>query len=82
MARKKFDPDHVQEPIGPMNNVASDDALVYADVDPTRPLDTHKERRVRAKKQKIKNSTKKAERRFNKEIINHYTELEDGESDD
>lgn len=82
MARKKFDSDHIQEPVGPMNNVATDDALIYADVDVDRSLDIHKERRVRAKKQKIKNSSKKAERRLNKGIINHCDELIDGDDDE
>lgn len=69
MARKKFNPEDLEESVGPMNNVASQDARVYAHVDETRPLDKHKEREVVAKKQKIKKSTKKAERRLNKSII-------------
>lgn len=69
MARKKFNPEDLEESVGPMNNVASQDARVYAHVDENRPLDKHKEREVVAKKQKIKKSTKKAERRLNKSII-------------
>jgi hypothetical protein len=69
MARKNFDPHDLEELEGPMNDVATEDARVYANVDESRELDIHKERRVRAKKQKIKTSSKKADRRLNKAIL-------------
>lgn len=72
MTRKKFTEDDIEETVGPMNNVATEDAMFYAHADPNRPLDNKKEREVRAKKQKIKNSTKKASRRLSKTIISHY----------
>lgn len=71
MANKKFNPDDLEETIGPMNDVAKSDAMAYAHVDESRPLDKHKEREVRAKKQQIKKSTKKNERRLSKQIIQH-----------
>lgn len=72
MARKKYNPDDLDESVGPMNDVAKDDALVYAKAPPVKhlsKLEPHKEREVRAKKQKIKTSSKKAERRLRKSII-------------
>ena len=69
MARKKYNPEDIEESVGPMNNVASDDARVYAKVDVSRPMDKKKDREVQAKKQKIKTSSKKADRRLRKAII-------------
>jgi hypothetical protein len=71
MAKKKFNPDDLEEAVGPMNDVATADAMAYARADESRPLDKHKEREVRAKKQQIKKSTKKSERRMSKQIIQH-----------
>lgn len=72
MSNKRITQEDLTETEGPMNNVASEDALVYAKVDPNRPLDIHKQRQVRAKKQKIKKSSKKADRRINKNIIRNF----------
>jgi len=69
MARKKFNPDDLDETEGPMNDVAKDDAMVYAKADPNRPMDNKRKRIVVAKKQQIKNSTNKANRRNSKSII-------------
>ena len=72
MARKKYNPEDLEESVGPMNDVAKDDALVYANAPAVKhlsKLEPRKEREVRAKKQKIKNSSKKAERRLRKNII-------------
>lgn len=71
VAKKKFDPESLEETVGPMNDVAKADAMAYARADENRPLDKHKEREVRAKKQQIKKSTKKTERRLSKQIIQH-----------
>ena len=49
--------------------------MVYAKADPKRPLDIHKERQVRAKKQKIKKSSKKADRRITKSLIRNVDNL-------
>lgn len=72
MARKRYNPEDLDETVGPMNNVASEDARAWAHVDESRPLDKHKEREVRAKKQKIKKSTTKTGRRLNKQIIKNW----------
>ncbi|MDA9302584.1 hypothetical protein N9578_00015 [bacterium] len=69
MARKKFNPEELQETDGPMNDVAKADAMVYAKADPNRPMDNKRKRIVVAKKQQIKNSTNKANRRNSKNII-------------
>lgn len=69
MTRKRINRSDLDETVGPMNNVASEDAFVYAHADPNRPLDVKKEREIRAKKKKIKQSSKKADRRINKAIL-------------
>lgn len=72
MSNKRITQEDLTETEGPMNNVASEDAFVYAKADPNRPLDIHKQRQIRAKKQKIKKSSKKADRRINKNIIRNF----------
>lgn len=76
MSNKKITREDLTATEGPMNNVADEDAMVYAKADPNRPLDIHKERQVRAKKQKIKNSSKKADRRINKSLLKNIHELQ------
>lgn len=74
MAKKKFNPEDLEETVGPMNDVAKADALAYAgapDVKHLSKLDSAAERAVRAKKQKIKKTSKKSDRRLRKQIINH-----------
>lgn len=75
MSNKKITREDLTATEGPMNNVANEDALVYANADPNRPLDIHKERQVRAKKQKIKKSSKKADRRITKSLIRNVDNL-------
>lgn len=80
MAKKKFDPESLEEQVGPMNDVAKADALVYAgapEVKHLSNLDSKSERAVRAKKQKIKKTSKKTDRRLSKQIINHISQQED-----
>ena len=52
-----------------MNNVASEDAMVYANANPDKPLDVKRKRIVVAKKQQIKKSSKKANRRINNSLL-------------
>lgn len=80
MAKKKFNPDDLEETTGPMNSVAKDDAIVYTGAPKVKhlsQLDSKSERAVRAKKQKIKNTSKKADRRIKKQIINHIPSDDD-----
>ena len=44
MSNKRITQEDLTETEGPMNNVASEDAFVYAKADPNRPLDIHKQR--------------------------------------
>lgn len=70
--RKKFNIEDLSESTGPMNDVAKMDALFYADAPMVRhlsKLDSKKEREVRAKKQAIKKSSKKADRATSKQIL-------------
>lgn len=75
MAKKKFSIDDLSETEGPMNSVAKEDAIHYTgapEVKHLSDLDSRSERAVRAKKQKIKKTTKKADRRLKKQIINNF----------
>lgn len=76
MSKKKFNPEELEELTGPMNDVAKADAMVYAHADPDRPLDVKRKRIVVAKKQKIKQTTKKTERRLSKQILQHIDEID------
>ena len=62
MSNKKITREDQLATEGPMNDVASEDAMVYANADPDRPLDNKRKRIVVAKKQKIKKSSKKTDR--------------------
>ena len=75
MSNKKITREDLTATEGPMNNVVDEDAMVYAKADPNRPLEIHKERQVRAKKQKIKKSSKKADRRITKSLIRNVDNL-------
>ena len=66
MSSKKISREDLIATEGPMNNVANEDAMVYANADPNRPLDNKRRRIVVAKKQKIKKSSKKSDRRLTK----------------
>ena len=68
MPNKKITEEEIQEEQGPMNDVAKEDAMVYANADPNRPLDKKRKRIVVAKKQQIKNASKKHDRRINKNL--------------
>jgi len=68
MPNKKITEEEIQEEQGPMNDVAKEDAMVYAKADPNRPLDNKRKRIVVAKKQQIKNASKKHDRRINKNL--------------
>lgn len=70
--RKKFNYEDLEDTLGPMNDVAKLDALVYANAPKVKhlsKLEPRVEREVRAKKQKIKKSSKKAQRSTSKQII-------------
>jgi|TARA_R110002074_G_scaffold396746_1_gene586451 hypothetical protein len=75
MSNKKITREDLIATEGPMNNVASDDAMVYANADSTRPLDNKRKRVVVAKKQKIKKSSKKTDRRITKSLIRNVDNL-------
>ena len=75
MANKKITKEDQTATEGPMNNVASEDAMVYANADSTRPLDNKRKRAVVAKKQKIKKSSKKTDRRITKSLIRNVDNL-------
>jgi len=75
MSNKKITREDLIATEGPMNNVASDDAMVYANADSTRPLDNKRKRAVVAKKQKIKKSSKKTDRRITKSLIRNVDNL-------
>jgi hypothetical protein len=75
MSNKKITREDLIATERPMNNVASDDAMVYANADSTRPLDNKRKRVVVAKKQKIKKSSKKTDRRITKSLIRNVDNL-------
>lgn len=74
MSRKKFNPDDLDETVGPMNHVAKDDAMVWAGVKDPANMNEYEKRTVVVKKQKIKKSTVKNERRLSKNIIKNLRE--------
>jgi hypothetical protein len=75
MSNKKISKEDLTATEGPMNNVASEDAMVYAKADPNRPMDNKRKRVVVAKKQKIKKSSKKLDRRITKSLIRNVDNL-------
>ena len=75
MSNKKITREDLTATEGQMNNVASEDAMVYAKADPNRPMDNKRKRVVVAKKQKIKKSSKKADRRITKSLIRNVDNL-------
>lgn len=75
MSSKKISREDLIATEGPMNNVANEDAMVYANADPNRPLDNKRRRIVVAKKQKIKKSSKKSDRRLTKSLIRNVDNL-------
>jgi hypothetical protein len=75
MPNKKITEEEIQEEQGPMNDVAKEDAMVYAKADPNRPLDKKRKRIVVAKKQQIKNASKKHDRRINKNLKKFTSDL-------
>lgn len=77
MPRKKYNPKDLDETEGPMNDVAKADALAYANAPKVKHLSNlpaRKEREVRAKKQQIKKTTTKNERRMRKQILKNIDE--------
>lgn len=72
MAKKKFNPEDIEETTGPMNSVAKDDAEIWANNASGIDYDEKQLHRIKvAKKQKAKKSSTKQDRRFKKQIINH-----------
>jgi|GEM_PF-2498605 hypothetical protein len=78
MSRKKFNPDDLDETVGPMNHVAKEDAMVWAGVKNPDNMNEYEKRTVVVKKQNIKKSTVKNERRLSKNIIKN---LDDSNND-
>lgn len=77
--RKKFNIEDLENLVGPMNDVAKEDALVYAKAPHVKHLSelaAKYEREVRAKKQKIKKSSKKRQRTTSREIIKNLPDKE------
>lgn len=75
--KKKFDLHELEETVGPMNEVAKADALVYTGVKDPEHMNEYERRTIAIKKQKIKKTTKKSDRRMSKQIINHVNEIID-----
>jgi hypothetical protein len=75
--KKKLDPDELVAPEGPMNAVALADAMVYLNLNPYAELTPEQEIALRAKKKKIVTSTKKMDRRIDREIRRRPDLLED-----
>ena len=76
MSRKKFNPDDLDETVGPMNHVAKEDAMVWAGVKNPDNMNEYEKRTVVVKKQNIKKSTVKNERRVSKNIIRNLGDTE------
>jgi len=74
--KKKLNIDDLIETEGPMNAVALDDAMVYLGIVSTEDLTVIEQRKLRAKKQKIVNSSKKMERRVSHEITRKVNRLD------
>jgi hypothetical protein len=76
MTRKKFNPEDLDETVGPMNHVAKDDAIVWTGVKDTTNMNEYEKRTVVVKKQNIKKATVKNERRLRKNIIKNIGDIE------
>jgi hypothetical protein len=76
MSKKKFNPEELEEIVGPMNEVAKADAIVYTGVADPEHMNEYERRTILIKKQKIKLATKKSERRLSKQIIQHIDEID------
>jgi hypothetical protein len=76
MSRKKFNPEDLDETVGPMNHVAKADAMVWTGVKDPDNMNEYEKRTVVVKKQKIKKSTVKNERRVSKNIIRNLGDTE------
>jgi hypothetical protein len=74
--KKKLNIDDLIETEGPMNAVALDDAMSYLGIVSTEDLTVIEQRKLRAKKQKIVNSSKKMERRVSHEITRKVNRLD------
>lgn len=67
---KKFNPDEVEETVGPMNSVSKEDAQQWANAKAGVDYDEKQVGRIaQAKKKKAKTSSKKHDRRVGKQIL-------------
>lgn len=76
MSRKKFQIEDLEETVGPMNEVATADAMAYTGVKNPDEMNEYEKRTTAIKKQKIKKTSKKSDRRLRKQIINHIDEID------
>lgn len=74
--RKRLDDERLTETNGPMNPVAMDDALVYLGLDDRAYLTPIEEKALRAKKKKIVTSSKKMDRRVDRELTRRADRLD------
>jgi len=73
--KKSFNPDEIDENIGPMNSVSKEDAEVWAHQKAGVDYDEKQLKRIsEAKKKKAKVSSKKQDRRFRKQILKNLDE--------
>jgi len=72
MAKKNFNAEELNEPTGPMNSAAKEDALVWAGAPPVKHLSKLQpkvKRQVLAKKKKAEKSSKKQDRKISNNLI-------------
>jgi hypothetical protein len=74
--KKRLEMDEILATEGPMNAVALEDARVYLGLENRRYLTVEEEQALRAKKRKIVTSTKKLERRIDRELTRLADRLE------
>ena len=74
--KKKIEDKDLTETEGPMNAVAMDDAKAYLGLENRTNLTPVEEKQLRAKKKKIVTSSKKMERRFDRELTRRADRLD------
>lgn len=73
--KKRLTDEDLTETYGPMNAVAQDDAKAYLGLEDRAHLTPIEERQLRAKKRKIVTSSKKLERRIDRELTRRADRL-------
>lgn len=74
--KKRLTDEDLTETYGPMNAVARDDAAAYLGLENRDILTQEEHRQLRAKKKKIVTSSKKLERRVDRELTRRANRLE------